>query len=270
MTINGSEISNWEAVSLNGNIKETLQYPSLKKPIINDWRELDGLEVDLSAPVLDIKTVKLYFKVPFYFSNSFVGFIRSELDMIYSWEAPEHVSHGAKLRFVSAKGIDEELGISTIELSLIEDNSFISSEASYSYSLPTLTAQDQNWEIDNNNFSIYGIYVLKGSKTSLSYAKAIKDRLVHKSNYSAGAVAVDSLDKYKEQQITLNLLIRDTWTNFIGAYKAFLYDLVRPNARSINADGLTFDAYYKSSKIKDFEIVNNMVYCNFEVNLIMI
>ena len=38
-----------------------MAYPSLKTPDQNDWQEEDGVEVDLSAPVLDTREVRLSF-----------------------------------------------------------------------------------------------------------------------------------------------------------------------------------------------------------------
>ena len=39
--------------------KGLVQWPALKEPDSNDWAEEDGIEVDLSAPVLDAKEVRL-------------------------------------------------------------------------------------------------------------------------------------------------------------------------------------------------------------------
>ena len=53
-------------------------------------------------------------------------------------------------------------------------------------------------------------------------------------------------------------------------YNAFLYNLIKPENRILAINGKTYNFYYDKSKVITLIVINNVVWCNFEVNIVLI
>ena len=84
---------------------ELVAFPSLKSVKSNDWQEEDGIEADLSAPVLDTKE----FSMKFVFTGDnyrFGGFIELLSDKAYHTFNFKEIGRTYRLRMVSHTNLD--------------------------------------------------------------------------------------------------------------------------------------------------------------------
>lgn len=264
MIINGINIKNkYSAILLDGSLNDVLEYPKLKKPETNDWAEEDGLEVDLVSPVLDKKNINISFLINELEIEEFVEFLLSTTYKDYYFT---ELGVSVNLRFLEIKGIHKEQEKFRIDIKLVDDKPL----NGYSYEDPKLEAVSANLEMDGMDLSKYGISVLEGSENNLEEIVKAKKKLLITSKYISGVEVSEEVSKKQAKKAKLNLFIKQNKADFLKGYKSFLYDLVKPDERTLLFNGKTYKAYYSDSKIKDLIIENGFVWCNFIVSIIVI
>ncbi len=249
---------------LEGGYHSLLQYPKLKEPQKNDWAEFDGLEVDLVNPVLDKK--EIVFGVICY-ANKVDDFVDYLLQKTYRNYIFSDLGLSFRLRFVGLSDVKRYKSRCSFQLKLSDDTPL----RNYSYDRPTLETQhDFNYLLDGVPFSQYGIIVLDGTDEKLENTKELKEKLEIGSKFVNGVKVSEQIGKKKEYTATLHLFLKCSKDDFIKSYRAFLYDLIRPNERILTVQEKEYKCYYQSSKINRFAFVNDNIWCEFDININMI
>lgn len=229
--------------------KNLIAMPPLQEPDKNDWHEEDGIEVDLSHPVLKAKEVQLNFAS--LEINKFNDLINLLADKSYHIFEFLDIQRSFRLRLVGStkNNACNELGL--FSLKFMDDFPFYN----FTFEKPVADAYITNYKLDGKDFSEYSIKILEGSKKELIKVPGIKENLIIKSKYAEGLVYDDDKSAFKSKEIKINCLLRtdninELWQN----YTALLHDLIQPNERTIYSKELnhTFRCYYKNCKVKAF------------------
>ncbi len=264
LTIDGKNINTWGAVLLQGSYNKLAQYPPLKKVDSNDWAEYDGLEVDLESPKLDKKDVSLSF---YFKSNSdFVAF-KSYLmsKSIRVWNFTE-LGKAYKLRFKGFENFKTFQDVCEVSVNLSEDFPM----KDYTYSMPNLSVQDYGYHLDGVPFSKYGIIPLQWSEQGIKGAEKTKKALEITNRVMQGVKVAAQPLKIKSRDAQINCSMKLPIGSFWTAYEAFLYDLIKPQEREITAHGNVYKCHYKSAEIKEFELQSGIVWCEFDLKVVIL
>lgn len=236
---------------VNGGWNELVAFPPLKSVDSNDWQEEDGIEADLSSPVLNTREVSIMFAYGGVFSRyiSFVGLLS---DGAYHEFDCAYIKRKYRLRMTQHPSLDivELLGTATIKFS--DDYPL----DGYSYKEPKSgIMQSDDYAFDNTPFTKYGCRVLQGSLAEVMRTAAVKQNLLLNIQTKSGAI-YDGLNvRYKSKDVKLSCLMRaetleELWRN----YDALLFDLIRPDERTLFVNELEqdFPCFYKSCDVSDF------------------
>jgi len=231
-----------------GGYKDLMAYPDLKPVEVNDWWEHDGVEADLSAPALDVKSFPISFAHTGYEPrlNEFIAHIT---DGAYHDFEFADLGLTFRLRLESQSAYDLLRGLGLFSLSFSDDFPL----KDYVYVAPANgIARSEGNTLDDVDFSEYGITVLEGTAADVLKIAAIKGNLLQNASGLYGAAYDGEFVKMGKKEIRLNLLIRattlsDLWNN----YYAFLYDLVQPDERTLllSFDTLQHNCYYQSGSV---------------------
>lgn len=263
--IDGQDIwTAYGAFVTEGGYAGLAQFPSLKAIEYNDWPEENGIEPDLSAPVLDTKNVS----IPF----AFVGMrIDPFIDMLsdegyHSFELRE-IGKTFTLRLVSVGDITECQDLRLVTMVFADDFPL----ADYEYVAPVKgNGADDGYCIDDKSFMDYGVKILQGTKAQIETVPAVKTALLRNIGILSGAIYdYEAPVKYKSHDVTLFCLMKsDTLETFWRNHDALLYDLVRPQERILTYTNVDrqHQCFYKSMTVKEFIPVNG-VWMKFNLTL---
>ncbi len=246
------------ATILVGSYESLLQYPKLKEPLKNDWAEYDGLEVDLESPVLDKKKVVLNIHCNNENIDALLNFLILKTYRVYHFD---DLGLSVKLRFKGISDIQKVQGRSWFKLKLVNDSPL----QNYDEQTVNLNAYDTGYLLDGINLKTYGIVSLEG--TNLERTNEVKKKLEIKSKFLPGVKVSEQAGKKKAYKATLKLFIHKNTDDFIKGYYKFLHDLSQPNERVLTAYGKEYKFYYQSSKINHFNLRDNDVVCQFDINV---
>ena len=250
-------IDGYDAYSLygvyvvKGGWNELIAYPPLKSVDSNDWQELDGIEADLSAPVLNTREIQL--KVAFTGGdNRFLALIRHLSDSAYHTFDCRYIKRTYRLRLVAQPNLTvaHVLGVTTLKFA--DDFPL----PDYTYKKPASNMAAYNdYTFDGVNFTSYGVRVLKGTLDEVKKTPTVKTNLLRNINTEAGALYDGKNVTYKSKDVKINCLMRaDTLDELWRNYDALLYDFIRPNERRLRVKELNkeFPFYYKSCQVTEF------------------
>lgn len=245
-----------------GGYNGLVQFPSLKAVEYNDWYEEDGIEADLSAPVLDTKNVS----VSFAFVGSEIGlFITALSDRGYHSFEFREMGRTFSLRLVSAgePTVCDDLCIMT--LTFADDFPL----EGYEYAAPGNGAWETRYLIDGKDLACYGIKILQGTRAQVKKIPAVKTALLRNIGSLPGVIYdADSVVRYKSRDLTLYCLIQaSSLESFWEKHDALLYDLIRPGERELLAEMKIHKCYYNSMKVQEFSIIAGIVWMKFSVTL---
>lgn len=236
---------------VKGGWNELIAYPPLKSVESNDWQELDGIEADLSAPMLDTREIQL--KVAFAgLDNRFFTLLELLSDESYHVFECAYIKRRYRLRLVSQPNIAAAKVIGTATLKFADD--FPLSDYTYKKPASNVAAYD-DYTFDGVNFTTYGVRVLKGTLDEVMKTPTVKTNLLRNISTQAGALYDGKNVSYKNKDVKINCLMRaDTLEELWRNYDALLYDLIRPNERKLWVDelGQEFLFYYKSCQVTEF------------------
>lgn len=228
-----------------------LSMPPLKSVETNDWHEEDGVEVDLSAPVLDTHTASVSFACDAYWGKH-ADFIAALSDGAYHDFDARYCGRRFKLRLVSESELTAIHGLARFSLSLADDFPLYG----YEYSQPEGSGvHPDGYSIDRKGLEYYGVRVLQGSLASVMKAPAAKENLSRDVKTKPG-VDYDSANvTFKSKDIVLTCLMTAGNTEELWSrWNALLHDLVLPGARQLLVEhiGHTFGCMYKSGVVDHF------------------
>lgn len=250
--IDGKDIyAEYGVYVVQGGWNELIAYPSLKPIDSNDWQEMDGIEADLSAPVLDTREIQL--KVAFTGVDSrFLALIRHLSDGAYHTFDCRCIERTYTLRLVAQPNLAVAHALGTTTLKFADDFPLLG----YTYEKPASNMAAYNdYTFDGVNFTDYGVRVLKGTLDEVKKTPTVKTNLFRNISTQMGALYDGKNVTYKSKDVKINCLMRaDTLDELWRNYDALLYDLIRPNERKLWVKELdkSFPFYYKSCQVTEF------------------
>lgn len=264
--INGLDaFTNYGLVFQNDGLKSLLQMPQFKKVEVYDWHEEDGLEADLSAPLLDGRQFTLNFGITHPDAESEAQVLLSDLaSQVYHTLHIPWLGRTYTVRYVNNGSFAQNARFDTLSLTFAEDAVTIPTVA-----VPTQeTGIPMGYFIDDADFALYGCTVVKGTRDSFLKFAATKEALKRSVSTLSGII-YDSGDtvRLKSRDITVKLHIRTPdvptfWARWYALWNAVL----APEARTIEGDGMTFQCYYKSNAVQKFmPTIEGGVWCDFSI-----
>lgn len=249
-----------------GGYNELVAFPSLKTVKSNEWQEEDGIEPDLSDPVLDTKEFAMKFALTGE-SYRFGGFIELLSDKAYHAFHFKEIGRTYRLRLVSHSNMDTAVQLGLITLRLADDFPL----NGYNYVAPASTiSAREDYELDDVKFTDYGVRVLAGSLDEIEKSPAVKPNLLRNIGSQKGAIYDGAAVTFKTKDVKINCLMRaaslaDLWKNC----DALLYDLTRPNERTlyVEATGNEYPCHYKSCSVSDF-CATDKIWLTFSITLV--
>lgn len=236
---------------IQGGWNEIIAYPPLKAVESNDWQEEDGIEADLSAPVLDTREVSL--RIAFGgLDNRLLELLELLSDGAYHMFDCRHIGRMYKLRLVSMPNLTIAERIGTVTLKLADDFPL----DNYVYNAPSsAVAPNADYTLDGRKFTDYGVRVLQGALEEVVKTPSVKDNLLRNINTQQGAWYDGKAVVYKAKDIKISCLMRaTTLTELWRNYDALLYDLIRPSERVLGVEelGAEYPFHYKSCQVAEF------------------
>lgn len=234
---------------------QLVAFPPRKTVKSNDWQEEDGIEADLSEPVLNTREVEIKFAVSGLFSRYFKFFELISDGAYHNFNFVE-IGRTYRLRLTQQPNLDagKILGVYTLKFA---DDFPLTPESDFSdYVAPASTvATSQEYLIDDHPTTYWGVRLLQGSLAEVMKSAAVKQNLLRNIPSQAGVVYDPQNVTYKSKDVKLNCLLRAaSLTEFWRSYDAFLYDLIRPEERTLYVSEIEeeFLFYYKSCQTKNF------------------
>lgn len=245
---------------------ELIAMPPLKSVTSNDWQEEDGIEADLSAPVLNNREVAVKFALPGLFSR-YLTFIEFLSDGAYHEFNLARIKRTFTLRLVSSSNADLAKILGFVTLKFADDFPM----KDYEYEAPdSLMAPVNDYTIDGDSFTDYGVRILQGSLTEVQKLPSVKTNLLRNLKSSNGAIYDAKNVTYKSKDVKLYCLMRaDTLDQLWRNYDALLYDLIRPNERMLWVNELDkeFPCHYKSCSVQEF-YPEDKIWLKFTITLV--
>lgn len=242
------------------------QFPPLKTPDQNYWAEEDGIEVDLTNPLLDSKTFTMQFAMRSA-APDYSGFVEMLADGAYHDFDFREAGCTRRLRMTQAPNLQtvQWLGLFTLEFA---DDFPLSG---YAYQLPTTAVvSTRDYELDGRALADYGVQVTDGTLDEILRAPATKQNLLQNTKAITGAVYDGENMTFKERDIKLNCVLRSaTLAEFWQNWNALLFDLARAGEHSLYAAAIyeEYPCYYKSCSVKIFTQSGGVVWYDFTITL---
>jgi hypothetical protein len=236
---------------IQGGWNELIAYPPLKPVESNDWQEEDGIEADLSSPVLNTREVSL--RIAFGgLDNRLLELLELLSNGAYHMFDCRHIGRMYKLRLVSMPNLTIAERIGTVTLKLADDFPL----DNYVYNAPSCAvAPNADYTLDGRKFTDYGVRVLQGALEEVVKTPSVKDNLLRNINTQQGAWYDGKAVVYKAKDIKISCLMRaTTLTELWRNYDALLYDLIRPSERVLGVEelGAEYPFHYKSCQVVEF------------------
>lgn len=263
MKINGTDIQTLHAKLVEGSLASLLSYPALKSLNKNDWAEEIGSEYDLSAPQLSAKEITLQLLLPESLYPNLVTLLSVRAYANYTFD---FINQTYRLRLVGLSKTQVSGGYVTAEIRLSDDFPL----QGYIYQAPTLTAHNVEAYIDSKNLTQYGITLLEGTQQELITAGNAKTPYTAQNSTMSGLIAADVPIYFQERTATLKCFMYLPITDFIKGYFALLYDLVRPDERTLSYQGKSYKCIYKDGKITELYIDDPLIWVKFDLQLTII
>lgn len=249
---------------------QVVQMPSFKKLDSTDWPEEDGVEIDLTAPQLDSRTIQ----IEFYITN--VKYAEDLFDELRQGSYHDfyfvELKKTYRLRMTQNSKFSSRVRLGNISLTFADDFPSIPS-ADY-YHLGVSEVRVLGYEIDGVDFSQFGTWVLEGTDENLRKASNAKENLKVSTKNKSGIIYDGSELYFKTKDVAVNLLINaQNIDEFWRRWDALFAILLKPESRTFyyNALGAEYDCHYKSNSVSKFEILRNgKVWCQFSVTLTFI
>lgn len=263
MKINNIDIQNLNAKLVEGSLASLLSYPALKSLNKNDWAEESGTEYDLSAPQLSAKEITLQLLLPESLYPNLVTLLSVHTYANYTFD---FINLTYRLRLIGLSKTQVSGGYVTADIRLSDDLPL----RGYTYQAPTLTAHNVETYIDGKNLTQYGITLLEGTQQELITAGNAKTPYTAQNSTMSGLIAADVPIYFQERTATLKCFMYLPINDFLKGYFALLYDLVRPEERTLSYQGKSYKCIYKDGKITELYIDDPLIWVKFDLQLTII
>ena len=241
----------WGVFVLEQGYNDLVAMPPLKTFDSNDWQEEDGIEADLSAPVLNTKDVSIQFAFSGIY-NRFDDFVNHLADGAYHTFDCRSIGRTYSLRMTQMPSLTQAQYLGIFALKFADDYPL----RNYTYQAPSSSiAEVRDYTLDNIPFTKYGCRICAGTLASVKKAADVKTNLLRNLLRKSGVIYDGSRVTLKSKDVKLVVHARATtlaalWRN----YDALLYDLTRPGERTLYVAALEqeFACAYKSCSVKVF------------------
>lgn len=259
----------YDAFVTNGGYADLVEFSPLKEIKSNDWPEHDGIEPDLSEPVLAAKPITISFVTHNRARTSLLLQALSD-DSYHEFDFRE-IGRTYRLRLTNNPSFVTFEGMEIFQLAFSRD--FPVSD-SYVYSPPLYTNSGlSEYSLDGRDLAEYGIRVLKGSLSEVLKMPTTKEHLIIDLKKEEGLTYDDQDVIFKQKDVRLLLLMKasnlnDFWHN----YDAFLHDLTQPGQRELFVDytGYQYPCFYKNCNSVEFMPTGGNVWYKFNLTLTFI
>lgn len=240
--------------------------PELKPIAYNDWHEKNGIEPDLSAPVIAAKTISL--------PMSLVGgherynaLIRALSDGSYHSFNYASIGLTKDLRLVNSGDIKSIEDLSSFTLTFSDDEPM----KGYAYSAPSSKLEQRgDYLLDGIDFANYGIRFLRGTMDSIKRSPDVKENLKRDVSVKAGVIYDGEKVTYKSRTAQLTCLMRAAnATEFWRNRNALVYDLTKAGERILTVTELDKEipCFYKGCSVDCFYPDNGKYWFEFTLGL---
>lgn len=247
-----------------GGYRGLVQFPSMKAVEYNDWQEEDGIEADLSNPVLDAKSVQ----IPFAFIGSAHDLLLSALsDKGYHEWTFNEVGRAFTLRLVSA-GTPVIAGDMRL-LTLTFSDDFPLDMETFTRGDLLSTFRSDGYLLDGIDLSAYGVRILEGTKAELEKSPSVKPAMLRNVSSASGVVYDgNSPVTYTSKTVTMHCLMRaPSIQKFWDWHDSLLYDLSKTGERTlVSPDRISYSLYYSSMSVLEF-VPTEVLWMKFDLVL---
>lgn len=268
LQVNNKPIEDSQIRLIEQSYNGILKWPSLKSVDTNDWAEHNGIEPDLTNPVLENRNVTLKFYAKGIEAYEF--FVDELLENGYNTLYFPELYQIYMMRLVGSKLIDQREDAQYFELEFTEDN--------YSESFAELIKQTWNkpsgFCIDNVDLCENGISVLEGTIDNIRQLPKTKQRLTINENSMEGSWYDSQAEQmFTEQDVQMFFLIRArNVSELISNYYYFLKILTKPSERVLYCEysGEELPFYYKSQNVQGVVLnglASGLVGIEFSINI---
>lgn len=246
----------------DGSLASLLEWPSLKEVYYNDWHEEDGLEPDLSAPVLDTRECTLSFvgNATLTQVDEFVLLLRDGAYHTF-WSNKVFTYTLRLVRVDSVKWYDN---LCVVRMTFADDTPL----ADFTPSRPSSTiSADRKYRIDNTPLTTYNVNVLEGINAELLRLGEVKENLVVSTSSTPG-ISYDSegvIFKAREVRIPC-LMTAPNVTTLRTNYYQLLHDITTPGEHIFMATplGMKYLFHYVSSNMHK-AYLDNKLWLQFDI-----
>lgn len=240
--------------------------PTLKPIQFNDWHERNGIEPDLSEPVIDAKKVSITFnQVGGY--DRYDAFMQTLSDGAFHTFRFESIGLTKDLRLENCGDIKGIRDLSSFSLSFSDDNPM----KGYTYETPASAVERLgDYLLDGVDLADYGIRVLAGTMASITKRPDVKENLKVSTPTSNGVKYDGQNVVFKNKVANVRCLMRasskeEFWKN----RNALVHDLTKPGERTLTVTSLgkEIPCYYKGCSVSCFFPDNRKYWYEFTLSL---
>lgn len=247
-----------------GGYNGLVNYPALKAVLYNDWPEEDGIEADLSNPVLNTKDFTVSFACNK--KGQLTYFFGLLSDMSYHKFEFRDIGKTFILRLVAQPDYFWHKSGDVFTLTFADDFPL----RDYTYVEPVRTVPVTGYVLDDRDFADYGVTIREDTLSEVLKLPAVKPKLYYNYATFPGAYYDDAPVNYQSKDVNVYCTLRaDTFAEFWRNYDALLYDLTRPNERTLYVSSVNTrnKCFYRSSAISGFTYVNDKIWADFTLVL---
>jgi len=235
-----------------GGWNELVALPPLKAVESNDWQEEDGIEPDLSTPVLDTREVQIKFAVAGLYSR-LPALIDLLSDGAYHLFNCAYIGKLYILRLVSEGARTTSPTLDLANLKFADD---IPEGINNVYEEPQSDLEaDETYTLDGKKFTDYGVRIVKGALAEIKKKPAVKLNLLRNIKTQEGAVYDYERVTYKSKDVNLTcVMTASTLAQLWKNYYALLVDMTRPYEHVFRSSetATLFYCYYKKCSVSEF------------------
>lgn len=224
--IDGIDVYDTFKICINdGGLKELISYASLKSFDINDWPDEDGIEPDLSNPVLDSKSLTITFGCSdSSLTENFIVFLS---DMSYHEFNFSFFSFSARLRLESQPDKETFGSIEAFSLSFADDFPL----RNYVYQAPINGFVQNGFLLDDKKISDYGIFICDGYYDEVLKAPAVKKKLTINYSGKSGLIYDNSNVVYQSKECKLTCVLKANSLSDFGETIMLFYSILLDQMR---------------------------------------
>lgn len=229
-----------------------LSWPILKPIKVVDWPDEDGVEADLTNPLLDATQCSLNIAVRNGNLEAFMEFIYSGHTHAYIFE---EIGLTKTLRLVGSSDMITAKSLGFVTLLLAEDAPMQGYEYAEPSSTINLVHAKGMLAIDGRDITDYGGVVLAGAVESAIAYPFVKAPLTISATHIPGVVVDTEAEvRVDTRQVAIPILLRAINTDeFWRNYNALLWDIIRPELRILEVgDVVPLYGFYNGMSVEAF------------------